>query len=126
MVICACHLDQPNEDFGTTPEELIIDHWEWRYDVYYYTMSGVPYFIAPDSVGYTHQREFRSDGQVKFYRNDTLQNVFSYEIMKDTLGSPIWLKIETKGLAQLSVTTDTLSISQAFVDGPNRVFDRRK
>jgi len=60
------------------PEEQIIGEWGWIESVYYNTMSGKPYILNPDTIGYSLKYVYSFDGTYKVYKNNKLETTGIY------------------------------------------------
>jgi hypothetical protein len=120
------------EDLGLTDsEKQIIGHWNWIESVYYYTVSGIPYVMNPDSLGYSVQIEFNEDGTFATFRNLLPESSGSYwfETIKYENGTESPLRLFTREdeyvkSVTFSVSADTLILDETEVDGAKRVFHR--
>ena len=59
-------------------EKQIIGQWNWIESVYYYTVSGIPYVMNPDSLGYSVQIGFNGDGTYSVFRNSLSEDSGTY------------------------------------------------
>jgi hypothetical protein len=112
-------------------EKQIIGQWNWIESVYYYTVSGTPYVMNPDSLGYSVQIEFNDNGTFSTYRNSLPENSGTYwfETIKYENGTESPLRLFTQEdeyikSVNFSLSADTLILDETEVDGAKRVFVR--
>src|SRR4030042_2042539 len=110
-------------------EKQIIGQWNWIESVYYYTVSGIPYVMNPDSLGYSVQIEFNEGGSFATYRNSLPESSGTYwfETIKYDNGTESPLRLFTREdeyvkSVNFSISTDTLVLDETEVDGAKRVF----
>jgi hypothetical protein len=114
-------------------EKQIIGEWEWLESVYYYTMSGTPYIMNPDTVGYFMKHVYLLDGTLKIYKNDILETSCSYWFDKIVYpnGTESDLRLMTQKddfvkSVKFSINNDTLVLDNTEVDDAKRIFVRKK
>jgi len=112
-------------------ESRIIGEWNWIESVYYYTVSGVPYVMNPDTLGYSITCRFDEDGTYRIFRNATLDNagVYWFETIKYDNGTESPLRLFTREdeyikSVNFSFSGDTLILDETEVDGAKRIFLR--
>lgn len=112
-------------------ERKIIGDWNWIESVYYYTMSGIPYVMNPDTLGYSVTCRFEADGTFSFFRNATLDNtgVYWFETLSYSNGTESPLRLFTQEgeyikSVNFSFSGDTLILDETEVDGAKRIFVR--
>jgi hypothetical protein len=112
-------------------ERQIIGQWNWIESVYYYTVSGTPYVINPDSLGYSVNIAFHEDGTFETFRNFVPENSGTYwfETIKYENGTESPLRLFTREdeyvkSVNFSISADTLILDETEVDGAKRVFVR--
>lgn len=112
-------------------EKLITGKWNWVESVYYYTVSGTPYVMNPDSLGYSILIAFNEDETFDVYRNSSLDNSGTYwfETIKYDNGTESPLRLFTREdeyikSVNFSLSVDTLILDETEVDGAKRVFVR--
>ena len=112
-------------------EKQIIGQWNWIESVYYYTVSGTPYVMNPDSLGYSVQIEFNEGGSFSTYRNSLPEGSGTYwfETIKYENGTESPLRLFTREdeyvkSVNFSISADTLVLDETEVDGAKRVFVR--
>jgi len=112
-------------------EKQIIGQWNWIESVYYYTVSGIPYVMNPDSLGYSVQIEFNGDGTYSVFRNSLPEDSGTYwfETIKYENGTESPLRIFTQEdeyikSVNFSLSADTLILDETEVDGAKRIFYR--
>ncbi len=115
------------------PERQIIGEWEWIESVYYYTISGIPYILNPDTVGYSLKNVYLPDGTLKIYKNDILETSCSYWF--DKVVYPNGIESELRLLTQkddftksvkFEIKNDTLILDNTEVDDAKRIFIRKR
>ena len=63
--------------------ELINGRWNWNYSkIMQRNIHPPDNKITPESIGYTIQREFKSNKQVDYYKNNEYISTYSYEIKR--------------------------------------------
>jgi hypothetical protein len=114
-------------------ERQILGQWNWIESIYYYTVSGTPYIMNPDSLGYSVQIEFNGDGIFTTYRNALPESSGTYwfETVKYENGTESALRLFTREdeyvkSVDFSIAADTLIIDETEVDGAKRIFIRRE
>ncbi len=125
--------ERKDESYQSNSEQLIIGEWEWIESVYYYTISGRPYILNPDTVGYTIKHVYLPDGTFKIYRNNIPESSGSYWFDKiiypDGTESDLRLfthKDDYLRSSDFSISNDTLLIDNTEVDDAKKVFARIK
>ena len=131
IFLLSFNCERKEDDYQTSSEELIIGEWDWIESVYYYTISGIPYVLNPDTVGYSQKHVYLHDGTLKIYRNDILETSGSYWFDKIIYsnGTESDLRLFTQKDDYLNsvifrITKDTLLLDNTEVDGAKRVFIR--
>ena len=112
-------------------ERRIIGEWNWIESVYYYTVSGIPYVMNPDTLGYSITCRFEEDGTYHIFRNATPDNsgVYWFETIKYDNGTESPLRLFTREdeyikSVNFSFSEDTLFLDETEVDGAKRIFLR--
>jgi hypothetical protein len=107
--------------------DLIIGKWEWIETLYQWP-TGIRY--TPDSEGYTQTSIFKIDKTVESYKNGDLVEIESY-LTREIVYEPQNPNSETAMVliisdseSYFSIRNDTLTISQAHVDGPAITYKR--
>ncbi len=125
--------ERKEDNYQTTSEEMIIGEWDWIESVYYYTMSGLPYILNPDTVGYSQKHIYLPDGTLKIYRDDILETSGNYWfdriIYSNGTESDLRLftqKDDYSNSVMFRITKDTLLLDNTEVDGAKRIFIRIK
>ena len=125
--------ERKEDSYQNTSEKLIIGEWNWIESVYYYTMSGRPYVMNPDTVGYTVKHVYLFDGKFKIYRNNILETTGSYWFDKIIYpnGTESDLRLFTNKdnyikSVNFQIKDDTLIVDNTEVDDAKRVFVRIK
>jgi hypothetical protein len=115
----------------TKAEKQIIGEWNWLESIYYYTISGVPYVINPDTLGYKITYLFDNNDNYKIFRNSSLdsEGVYWFETIQYENGtdSPLRLFTQEDGYIKsvnFSFSGDTLFFDETEVDGAKRIFVR--
>jgi hypothetical protein len=116
-----------------TPEKQIIGEWEWLESIYYYTMSGIPYIMNPDTVGYSLKHVYLLDGTLKIYKNDILEtsSIYWFDRIEYPNGTESDLRLMTQKddfikSVKFSITNDTLILDSTDVDDARRIFVRKR
>jgi hypothetical protein len=120
------------EELGLTePGKQIIGQWDWIESVYYYTVSGIPYVMNPDSLGYSVQIEFNENGTFATYRDSAPESSGTYwfETIKYENGTESPLRLFTREdeyvkSVNFFLSADSLVLDETEVDGAKRVFVR--
>ncbi|MBN2275421.1 MAG: hypothetical protein JXR41_00435 [Bacteroidales bacterium] len=120
------------EDISLSESERhIIGEWNWIESVYYYTISGIPYIMNPDTLGFAITCRFEADGTYKVYRDAFLDNmgIYWFETIKYENGTVSPLRLFTQEdeytkSVNFSFSGDTLILDETEVDGAKRVFVR--
>jgi hypothetical protein len=120
------------EDMGLSgSEKQILGQWNWIESVYYYTVSGTPYVMNPDSLGYSVYMTFKEDGTFETFRNFIPESAGTYwfETIKYDNGTESPLRLFTREdeyvkSVNFSISADTLILDETEVDGAKRVFVR--
>jgi hypothetical protein len=112
-------------------EKKITGAWNWIESMYFYTVSGTPYVMNPDTLGYTITYEFRENGSFTIYRNSVPENKGTYwfETIKYDNGTESQLRLFTQEdeyikSVSFSFSGDTLIFDETEVDGAKRKFVR--
>jgi hypothetical protein len=123
--------ERKEDSYQYNSEELIIGEWNWIESVYYYTISGKPYVLNPDTVGYSIKHVYLPDGKFKIYRNDILESSGDYWFDKiiypDGTESDLRLftnKDDYLKSLNFRMKNDTLFIDNTEVDDAKKVFVR--
>jgi hypothetical protein len=94
----------------TQDPDQLVGTWQWERSTTYFTSSGRPDVRTPASTGETRRLVFTADDSVRVYRSDTLvERTTRQHYLEGT---------------QWGTRGDTLAISTAFRDGPERVYQR--
>lgn len=125
--------ERKEDSYQKTSEKLIIGEWSWIESVYYYTMSGRPYILNPDTVGYSIKHIYLLDGTFKIYKNNIPESSGNYWFDKIIYpnGTESDLRLFTQKddyirSVNFQIKDDTLYIDNTEVDGAKRVFIRIK
>ncbi len=125
--------ERKEDSYQKTSEKLIIGEWYWIESVYYYTISGKPYVLNPDTVGYTIRYIYLSDGTFKIYKNDIFESSGNYWFDKIIYhnGTESDLRLFTQKddyikSVNFQIKDDTLCIDNTEADDAKRVFIRVK
>lgn len=117
----ACTLfesDEPPEPVATPADFSVFEadttalpgSWQWFRTVAYFTTTGTPAVENPESEGITRELIFPGNDSVRVYHNGELQSKQNLHLY---LNRPQW-----------GITEDTLVISTAAMDGPERWYVR--
>lgn len=99
----------------------IVGKWEWVKSVSPWTGQ----VSNPQSYGYSLALEFTSEGIMKEYKNDTLSSSTNYTVEINTSEPNRYYLNYGSGLrSQLYVSTDSLTLNAAYVDGPVSIYTR--
>jgi hypothetical protein len=119
------------DEDASFPEEQIVGQWSWKYSVYYYTQSGIPYVLNPDTLGFYTRYSFNEDGAFHIYRNEQPDGsgVYWFESILYNNGEESPLRLFTQqdnftNSVNFNISGDTLVLDETEVDGPKRVFVR--
>ncbi|HKJ82313.1 MAG TPA: hypothetical protein VJ954_09835 [Ignavibacteriaceae bacterium] len=98
-----------------TISDPIVGKWDWEKSVSPWTGQ----VSNPQTVGYSIALEFTSDGIMKVYKNDTLLTTTNYRMEINASEPNSNYLIYGSGLRSLVyVSTDSLILNTAYVDGP--------
>lgn len=122
------------EDYNLSDtEKQILGQWNWIESVYYYTVSGIPYVMNPDSIGYSVYLIFKENGSFETYRNFIQESSGTYwfETIKYENGTESPLRLFTQEeeyvkSVNFSLLADTLILDETEVDGAKRIFARAR
>ena len=78
LFILSFSCEREEESSEDIPEEQIVGEWGWIESVYYQTMSGKPYILNPDTVGYSLKYAYSFDGTYEVFRNNKLETTGIY------------------------------------------------
>jgi hypothetical protein len=130
-ILFAFSCEENNEKILLDSEERIIGTWIWLESVYYYTPSGVPFYINPDTLGYSIRYAFNDDGSFQQFRNaiPESEGTYWFETILYENGSESPLRLFTRENDYLksvnfAFSGDTLIIDETEVDGARRYFIR--
>jgi hypothetical protein len=133
ILLLSFNCERKDENFQSTYEKLITGEWHWIESVYYYTMSGQPYVLNPDTVGYTIKHVFLSDGTFKIYKNNISESSGNYWFDKIIYpdGTESDLRLFTQKddyirSVNFRIKDDTLFIDNTEADDAKKVFIRIK
>lgn len=113
-----------SKDENPEADDLIVGTWEWVETINAWT--GVKY--TPDSEGYTQSSIYKEDNTVESYKNGELVGIESYQTREkvynpdDPNSETAMILIINESERYFSIRNDTLTISQAHVDGPASTF----
>ena len=131
ILLLSFNCERKDDSYQSTYEKLIIGEWNWVESVYYYTMSGQPYVLNPDTVGYSIKHVYLSDGTFKIYKNDITESSGNYWFDKiiypDRTESDLRLftqKDDYIRSVNFRIKDDTLCIDNTETDDAKRVFVR--
>jgi hypothetical protein len=123
--------ERKEDSYRYNSEELIIGEWNWIESVYYYTISGEPYILNPDTVGYSIKHMYLPDGTFKIFRNNILESSGDYWFDKIIYpeGTESDLRLFTNKDDYLKsvnfrIKNDTLLIDNTEVDDAKKKFVR--
>ena len=123
-----------NKDDGEVfPEDQIIGQWNWQYSIYYYTQSGKPYILNPDTLGFTTRYVFNDDGEYHIMRNEAVdgEGIYWFENIFYESGEQSPLRLFTQQdnyikSVNFKISGDSLILDETEIDGPKRIFLRIK
>jgi hypothetical protein len=99
----------------------IVGKWEWIKSVSPRTGQ----VSDPKTEGYSATLEFTKDGIMKEYRNSTLSVSTNYNLEAGSYDSDItYINYGTGLSSQIYIGHDTLTLNNAFVDGPVSSYSR--
>lgn len=115
------------------PEEKIIGEWGWIESVYNNTISGKPYILNPDTIGYSLKYVYLFDGTFKIYRNNKLETsgIYWFEIVDYSGEEEPELRLITqqedfKKSIKFLLNGDTLVLDNTEADDARRIFIKLK
>ena len=126
---CEQKEDQLISDF----EGKISGDWVWVKSTYYNTMSGLPYVLTPDSVGFTLRQMYSTDGTYVTLKNDMIESsgIYWLETAGDYLDElqPSDIRLYTQkenylSFVELKITGDSLILDNSKGDGTVKLFRR--
>ena len=127
VVLCLALLSfSCSKDPNPEVNELIIGNWEWIET--FNAWTGIKY--TPVSEGYTQSSIYKDDNTVEYYKNGDLVKIESFrtkEIVydpQDPNSETATILIVNETERYFSISNDTLTISQAHVDGPVTIHKR--
>lgn len=104
--------------------------WLWVNSVYNHTISGDPYILTPDTVGFTLRQIFLNDGTFHVYKNRLIESSGIYwletvEQENDSAETKILLYTQKENFidnAELRFSEDTLFLDNSDSDGTIKSF----
>ncbi len=115
-----------SKDENPEVDDLIVGTWVWVETIN--AWSGVKY--TPDSEGYSKTSIYKNDNTVDSYKDGDLVQTESYQTREkvynpdDPNSETAMILIINESESYFSIRNDTLTISQAHVDGPAIFFKR--
>ncbi len=118
FILFACKKDEDQ------PNNSIVGIWEWIET----TNSWTGIKNTPETEGYTQTSIFKSDNTVKYYKDNELASTKAYQVKEikhvpqntDSYSVTVLEIDETE--IPFTIQNDTLTLSQAHVDGPTNVY----
>lgn len=114
FVFAAC-----NEDNTATPcvnsNSGIYGSWDWMQSTYLFTPNA-PDVRTPSTEGYTRTIEISKNNTAKFYRNGTLEDSTTFQIINDQIS------FNNGGTYYYSEDSCILILDQSYVDGPKETY----
>lgn len=130
----------PDPTLGSDPIDLstlsqdakaLIGVWEWMESVSYFTASGEPVRVTPESTGRTVRWMFSETGRAYYYENGELVRETTYEVRQRSYGNgqtdalpSIQFGDDGYGL-DFGIEGDMLVLDSRPVDGPQSRFKRK-
>jgi hypothetical protein len=104
-----------------TLSSQVVGKWEWVKSVSPRTGQ----VSDPKTEGYSATLEFTNEGIMKEFRNGTLSASVNYSLKAGASGSDItYINYGTGLSSQIYISHDTLTLNNAFVDGPVSAYSR--
>ncbi|HNW57387.1 MAG TPA: hypothetical protein PLR88_01825 [Bacteroidales bacterium] len=123
MLLTICAFMLGCQKVNNSISDQIVGKWAWVKSVSPWTGQA----SDPQSAGYSLALEFTSDGIMKEFRNDTLSSSLNYSLEINSSESNKYVLNYGSGLrSQLYISTDSLTINAAYVDGPVSIYSRLK
>ena len=133
ILLLAFTCENKEESSQESPEEQIAGEWEWIESIYYYTLSGIPYVLNPDTVGYSLKNVYLLEGTLKIYKNEILETSCNYWFDKIIYenGTESELRLMTQKddfikSVKFTIKNDTLILDNTEVDDAKRIFVRKR
>ena len=110
---------------------LIIGEWEWDHSVIMQRNLQPPdNLITPESAGYTMQRVFTSDGQVRYLKDEEDVSVHSwvikkYKVLPGDTNEVTTITIDQGPLQLKFFTADSMMMGNGWLDGTDEFFVRK-
>lgn len=111
-------------------EMLIVGNWEWEYSIIMSRGLHPPNnIIKPETAGYTMQRNFESNGQVVYLKDNQRTATYTYEIRKFKIlptdkGYVTEIRINGHPARLLFFSPDSMMIGNGWSDGIDEYFVR--
>lgn len=120
FILFACKKDEDQ------PNNSIVGIWEWIET----TNSWTGIKNTPETEGYTQTSIFKRDNTVEYYKDNELVSTKTYQVKEikhvpqntDSYVTTLLEIDETE--IPFTIQNDTLTLSQAYVDGPTNVYVR--
>jgi hypothetical protein len=111
-------------------ENRLTGEWIWANSTYHNTLSGVPYILTPDSVGFAMRQIFLNDGTFHVYKNGLIESSGIYwletsKTVSDTLPQKIMIYTQKENytdFVELKISGDTLILDNTATDGTVKLF----
>ena len=126
MLAFSCENKDESSNF---PEDQIVGQWNWKYSIYYYTQSGNPYILNPDTLGFYTRYIFDDEGEFNILKNEQVdgKGIYWFESILYENGEESPLRLFTQQdnyikSVSYRISGDTLILDETEIDGPKRVF----
>ncbi len=124
--------EQKEDQIISDLEGKITGDWVWVKSTYYNTMSGMPYVLTPDSVGFSVRQYFSSDGTYVTFKNNMTESSGIYwletvDYLENAAQPEIRLytqKEEYLSFVELKIFGDSLILDNTKGDGTLKLFRR--
>lgn len=111
----ACNDDTATPECTTT-NSGIYGSWEWLQSTYYFTPSGAQ-VKNPMTEGYTRRVEITTNNTALFYKNGTLEDSTTYQIINDQIS------FNSGGTYYYSEDSCILTLDLSYIDGPKEEYE---
>ena len=124
--------EQKEEQVISDFEGKLNGEWVWVKSTYYNTMSGMPYVLSPDSVGFTLRQLFSVDGTYITFKNDMAESsgiywLETFDYVEGSTQPEIRLytqKEDYLSFVELRISGDSLVLDNMKGDGTLKLFRR--
>lgn len=114
-------------------ESKLTGEWIWVNSIYKNTMSGIPFILTPDSVGFAVKQIFLNDGSFHVYKNELIESSGIYWLetvdQTDEDDEPK-IRLYTQkdsfvDFTELTIHEDSLFLDNSAADGTVKLFLKR-